>query len=244
MSKISKFDLISGADIEYDGIRILHPPHLIDIKNIGYEKYNSYLNFLSIDKNKYLEIVGISPNSICEIKDLCIFDIWISNLSMREQCQDVLSFFISGDVIYSISKNAFKVSHGNEEMFIDRNNYADIVSLILNLNCLNFEDSEEIIFQDEASKKLYEKIQKAKKEGKLKSDSKDFLLSNLISSVAAYGNGYTLNNLWDLTIYQLYDQFYRLDTKFHLDIIGTRWAAWGKEDFDFDVWHKDINLIK
>ena len=246
MSDISKFDLISGADISYKGICLLHPPHLDDIRRIGFDEYNSYIGFLTTDLNKYLSVSDISTDAVKGIPDLRIFDIWISTTSMREHLKNAFSFFISGKIKFVPSYNAFKVTCGETIGIINRNNYLDVVSGILNLNCVNYEQGkqEELIFQDEESRKLYEQIQKAKKTGELKSEDKNFSLANLISSVASFGNGYNLINIWGLTVYQLYDQFYRLNSKFQLDIVGTRWAAWGKEDFDFDVWHKDITLLK
>jgi len=243
VSNIDKFDLISGADINYQGICFLHPPRLNEIRKIGFNEYNSYIALIMMDLNKCASIIGVDLDTIKSIPGLQVFDIFISNDKLREDFRKVLSFFISGDIEYSISYKAFKVTYNDIVGYINKNNYPDIVACILKLNCINNEQKDETIFKDEASKKLYEKIQNAKKTGKLKSENENFSLTNIISSVALYGDGYNIVNVWELTIYQLYDQFYRLSSKLQLDILGTRWAVWGKEDFDFDFWHKDIQLL-
>jgi hypothetical protein len=66
-------------------------------------------------------------------------------------------------------------------------------------------------------------------------------LPNLVAAVSAKHNSYNLFNIWGLTVYQLYDQFARIDIGVQLDIYGTRWAAWGQDAFDTGIWFKRLN---
>lgn len=75
---------------------------------------------------------------------------------------------------------------------------------------------------------------------KAKNQDGNIDLLNLISAVSARGCGYTLFDIWDLTVYQLYDQFARMNVNVQMDIYSSRWAAWGRDDFDVSLWFKNL----
>ena len=63
------------------------------------------------------------------------------------------------------------------------------------------------------------KLREAKKREREKNSQKGdgITLPDIISSLCAYGIGYTMLNVWDLTIYQLYDQFEKVTGKDRYD---------------------------
>lgn len=67
-------------------------------------------------------------------------------------------------------------------------------------------------------------------------------LPNVISSVAAKSLNLNIYNIWDITLFQLYDQFYRLQNNDAHSINSMRVAAWGdkKNTFDYALWHKNM----
>ena len=70
--------------------------------------------------------------------------------------------------------------------------------------------------------------------------NEDFELGNVIASLCAKGVGYTLVDVNKLTVYQVYDQFYKTIKNNQVDAYAQKWAAWGTKDFDFATWyHKD-----
>ncbi len=68
----------------------------------------------------------------------------------------------------------------------------------------------------------------------------DINLANIISALSIQHNSYNMTNIWSLTVYQLYDQFFRLNIKTQVDINSMRWAAYGTEAFDYNLWFKSI----
>lgn len=68
-------------------------------------------------------------------------------------------------------------------------------------------------------------------------------LPNIISSISSHHNSLNIINVWDLTVYQLYDQFnrQRLGDSFNIQSMSV--AAWGDSDGKFDetVWFSLIN---
>lgn len=252
MAKIDYFDLISGREIPYEGICSLKPPKLSDISEIGYMAYNSLLVILTMDLDKYLEISNLREvyNKFSE-KEKDIYDIFMIMVEppdTRELLHRALCFFISEKLIFDKSECKFLVVNdkGSTIGTIDSSNYEVIKSGILQLNYLAVDEAiPKKNFKNKRKRDIYEKIRKGKRTAnKTKRTDENMNLPNLISSISACHNSYNLSNIWSLTVYQLYDQFYRLNNKITLDVIGTRWAAWGKEDFDFSVWYKDLNSKK
>jgi len=239
VSKISQLDLISNSNILYDGTCTFRHITLSDIRNIGLSKYNEYINILHLDVETFNDQFGSTFDS----DSISIFDILASNQSMRDFLCEALSFFIAENVFYEPKYNAFKVD-GSETTnvlgIINRNNYKDITSGILQIN---FIKDDEIAPEDTKNSKLKGILKKFRKgRAKLaKSNNGDSNINipNMVSSIVAYGNNYNYENIWSLTVYQLYDLFFRLNVKTQLDINGLRWAAWGKDEFDFSIWYKD-----
>jgi len=234
MSEISKFDLLSGTNIQYDGICVLHSPTLNEIREIGYSKYNSYISLLCLDIDKYIKMTGL--NKIKE-SNVCIYDLLISDVSMREYLRDALSFFISGDAEFVESYQAFKVVCNGTPGIINRNNFEDIQNGILQANCVSIKKpNKKLKFRNKYAQELYEECGE---DGGTIDPNMSF--PNLIASIVAYHGAYTYENIWSLTVYQLYDLFLRLNCKNQFAMTGVAWAMGNIKDFDFSVWYKDIH---
>lgn len=251
MGKIGTYDLISGRDIAYEGICTLRPPTLSSISDITYSKYNDYLIILTMDLEKYLEVMQLQElfeRFDEETKKECtVFDFLIARPDTRELLLEALWFFIAEKLAYDVKNTRFLIFNDNLKPigYIDRSNYEDVKYGIMQINYLAMKEVRPKKYRNSKAKEIFEMISKGKKESsKNKKADENMNLPNLISSVAAHHNSYNLNNIWSLTVYQLYDQFFRLNTKVQLDVVSTRWAAWGKEDFDFSVWYKDLNSKK
>ena len=62
----------------------------------------------------------------------------------------------------------------------------------------------------------------------------------MVSALAVQHNSLNLSNIWDLTVYQLYDQFFRQNNKNQLDIHAMNYAGWGGE-FDPTSWFRALD---
>lgn len=248
MAKIDYFDLISGREIPYEGICLLKPPKLSDIRDVGYDLYSSLLMLIAMDLDRYLDVSGMRDaynNFSDEEKEIYdVFKIIVVKPDTRELLRKALCFFISENLVFDKNNCSFLVIDDEEKIIgsINSSNYGVIKSGILQLNYLSAEEPTPKKIKDKRKREILEKIARGKKEiAKTKKTDENINLPNLISSISANHSSYNLNNIWSLTVYQLYDQFFRLNNKVQLDVIGTRWAAWGKEDFDFSVWYKNLN---
>lgn len=231
MIDVDYVDLILGSSVYYDGIPVV-PVTLGDIKRIGYQKYISYCNLICMTKNDLSKIFGeeieLSPSAT-------LFSAFFYIKDMREFLKEALSFFVSSDITANINK----VSFDGGDFSINNSNYIGLCETIKKVNALSStdeDDIEELKFANKRAREVYEKAQKAKK--KAKQDGKPIRFHDMISGVCTQHNSYNLTNIYDLTIYQLYDQFVRLSIKTEVDAIIPRWAAYGTEPFDFSIWYQ------
>jgi hypothetical protein len=112
--------------------------------------------------------------------------------------------------------------------------------------CCIFEDDEEpeenMKFKNSAARKIYEKLLSAqKKEKKRKKADINLSLPNIISAVSNCHPTINPINVWDLTLFQLFDTFNRMRANKIYDIDSTRVSVWGdeKKTFDIALWYKN-----
>ena len=233
---IDAFTLISGSNIDWNGILTIRQPRLGDIRDVGYSKYQMYLNMMLLSKAHLLSTMGIHDAQLADAIDL--YALLCEDPTSRERLIDAFSFFIVEPLSYhdgSIFVGDIPVS----ARILDQ-----VKPLILELSYIKTpEPPKKPKFASKSAEELWYKLQKGKRDfeqakAKAQAVDENMSLPNLISAVAAEHQGYSLLNIWDLTVYQLYDQFARINTKVQIDVYGQRWAAWGKDDFDTSVWFK------
>lgn len=85
------------------------------------------------------------------------------------------------------------------------------------------------------------KLQKGRDEkAKHTKADKNMELGNIISAVANKSQSLNILNIWDLTVYQVWDCFQRLSNNNIYNIQSMSVAAWGNKDNQFDAasWFK------
>ena len=158
--------------------------------------------------------------------------------------------------------NEYSTIKTNRELVgvINRSNFKDVVDIILQRNSVQRE--EEITAEDltkvknknkvmqlmEKMKKGQEQLDKTReKKREEKGLSSDTELANIISCVAAKNhNGINMINIWDMTIYNLYEQFKLIRENNIHDAETLSVFVWGDESnkFDIDAWFKEKFKVK
>ena len=153
--------------------------------------------------------------------------------------------------------NEYSTIKTNRELVgvINRSNFKDVVDIILQRNSVQME--EEITAEDLTKVKnknkvmqLMEKMKKGQKQldktrekkREEKGVASDTELANIISCVAAKNhNGINMINIWDMTIYNLYEQFKLIRENNIHDAETLSVFVWGDESnkFDIDAWFKE-----
>ena len=126
---------------------------------------------------------------------------------------------------------------------ITGDNFSQICDLILQLNNIKRRDEDISKVKNKKALDILKKIQKGRAERqKNKKADKNMEIANIISAVANRHPSLNMINIWDLTIYQLWDAFARLSNNSIYDIQSMSVAAWGDKDNHFDAaaWFKRI----
>lgn len=235
MVNIDKFALIAGDDIRWNDMITIRQPTLMDIRLVGYHKYQAYLSMLLIQKQNILDMMGIDDPQLADNLDL--YMILGADVSIRNMFIEALSFFIREPV-----------SFDNDSFYIGcipaTSRVLDpIKSIICEMSYIKQDTPpEEPKFASKRAREIWLKTQKGKRDlekAKHNKVDENMELPNLISAIAAEHYGYNLTNIWNLTVYQLYDQFARINTRVQIGVYGQRWAAWGQDDFDTTMWFKN-----
>lgn len=231
------FTLISGGRYRYKSLLTVKPPKLGEIRDIGWGRYQEFVSILLSTPQDFVELVGGDEEVLVALpRDPLIFLTIFPPL--RDKLLEAVSFFVDETVYYDE-----ETGYGVGEQQLSLDDLREIRKIILQFCCVNDDATPPKKFRNEKAKRIYELIQQRKAEqakamkGKRK-ENPDMALPNLLSAFCAFSPSYNLTNVWDLTIYQFYDQYHRLDAKIQMDVYGLRWAAWGKKEFDFASWHK------
>lgn len=235
MLKISPYQLLRGAEtkIQINPNCYLRQPTLGDIVDLSYDKYQEFLTTFLVKKSDLLKSLGTEDGP--EFDQYSIYDIMLLIPELRVNLLDALAFFVCGTV-----------TAGERVIYVDGHPLSaqdlhDIAAAVAKISYIESDDESQHVFASEQSRRLWEKMQKGKRElKKAKNGDSNMELINLISALAARGTGYDLFNIWDLTVYQLYDQFARTNVNVQMDIYSSRWATWGKDDFDVSMWYHNL----
>ena len=248
--KLSYFDLLSPEPVCVTNIGRIVSPRLKDISAIGYNTYQFYLTILLIDSKKYFSMIGHEEDydllSDEEKINLNVFDLLIATEYSSNLLRDALNFFIKEDVIYSNQNKCFIIQNENENVgIITKESYPKVCDLICQRVCVKYNQEED--FSKVKNKKALEimkKLQKGRtKREKQTKEDKNMELGNIISAVANKSKSLNILNIWDLTVFQLWDCFSRISNNNIYDIQARAVAAWGNKDnyFDATAWFKRID---
>ncbi len=248
--KLSYFDLLSPEPVCVTNIGRIVSPKLKDISAIGYSTYQFYLTILLIDSKKYFSMIGHEEDfdllSDEEKLKLNVFDLLIATEYSSNLLRDALNFFIKEDVIYSNQNKCFIIQNENENVgIITKESYPKVCDLICQRVCVKHNQEED--FSKVKNKKALEimkKLQKGRtKRERQTKDDKNMELGNIISAVANKSKSLNILNIWDLTVFQLWDCFSRISNNNIYDIQARAVAAWGNKDnyFDATAWFKRID---
>lgn len=230
--EISKLDLLHKEPIFLFGIGHLKVPTLNDIRHAG-KSYDTYMGMLNIEDLDLADKIGVPLNG----RDRFHYIIQIPDL--RAFYEELFRFFFLEDLVFQ-PVGSMWILMGEKGCVgtINEENFPDVVNAILICNHLEPKKATPMKFFNEKARRIYEKIQSGKKAMQASKHSSGTSIADLVSAVAANSPSYNLFNIWDLTIYQLYDQFAQLNQRIGFDISSMRWAAYSTEKFDLSGWYR------
>ena len=252
MIKLDYFDCISPLPLEFINVGKIKSPRLIDIAEISYYTYSLYIAHLRMTPEEYFESYHKDEEVDFDyLINLTKFDLIKNDDRFRKIIQSALNFFFESSFEYYPEYGAFlsvTESDGQKTAtgIINDDNYAQVVDIILQRVHITPDENE----VDDISKvknkrgrKIYERMIKARKRfKKAKANNPDLTLANIIAAVATRSSNLNWVNIWDITVFHLFDEFERLQINDQYNIASTQVAAWGDQDkkFKFGLWSKNI----
>lgn len=257
--KLEYVDLISGDAIYIDSIGHVRSPYLRELKpttGIGWYKYALYLNLFAwnkkqlLDNAKKLSILGLKALEKAPDNFEC-FDIMTIIPQTKGLLAEAIAFFMTDDRIGWDDKEKSYIVYNKESKVIgkiNRNNFKEFSEIILQLNYVGLskdkapstpkkESCEEALARWE---KAQQYLAKQAKTSKSKEES-EYSLGNVISKLCAVHHSYNLLNVYDLTIFQLYDQFFQYAYLRSMDLNDRIYSIHGGKEYKTTDWLKNIN---
>ena len=248
---------ISPAPITLS-IGTLKKPTLREISELTFDKFSYFEFLMKMTPELYYTKLKVEYgkkywDSIPEDKRdaMTMYDIIISDESVRNSYLDLMNFFFIETVIFSedyfiLLKQGIadmnELNPDNVRGAISKDLFGQVLEVMQQICCIYSEDEskENLKFKNALAKKLYEKMLKAEKEKNKKADL-NLSLPNVISSLSNKHPSINYTNVWELTVFQLMDSFNRVQTNTMYEIDSTRVSVWGdeKKTFDFTLWYKN-----
>lgn len=225
-AQFTHLDFVSPYPVLMEGVGHIRSPKLHEIVLLGGEsRYNSMLSVLLMTKVQLLEQLAessdIPEDVLQEFDKLSLFELLVGIEVTRHVLMDAFSFFLTESVAFLEDEVAFVTYDDDQQRSplqrvvygrIDAENYHQVREVILRRNYMTPPSNAE---GKRRSKRMIEYDKKIeagrKKSARYKAEQKAMQLGNLVSKVSKYS---TLNilNVFDLTVYQLYDQFFEINT--------------------------------
>lgn len=250
--KFSYEDLISGDSIPVEGVGHIRSPLLRELKptqGIGMWTYNLYLNILVWEKEDLIKFMKVSTGkklkALVGNDKLNAFDAVTILEPSRQLLREAMAFFIDEDLEWDDKTRSFTTKSKNTHDkigCINRNNFDDVRDMMLQTNYINLgRDAKPTKFSSKKAQSLWEQAQQhLKKEATKSTQDKRMQLGNIISKLSCVSVGYTLLNIYDLTVFQLYDQFFQYGYLRAMDLSEMAYSNHGGKDFDVQAWLKPI----
>lgn len=249
--RLSYEALISGDLIPMEGIGHLRPPKLRDLnptEGIGQWWYGLYLSVLSWDTDGFISFVKLqkklNEETVSKLKQLepyCVAVIFPGTIELLRQA---MAFFMLEKPQWDSKENCFIVCDSEERLVgkIDKDNFESVRAAMLQLNYIDSKNTNEPVSHSSLkSKQLWERAQEyLKRQQRNAVEDKSKNIGNIISKICASGVGYTLLNIYDLTVFQLYDQFFQIGYLRAMKINDMAYSNHGGDRFDMQAWEKPI----
>lgn len=182
---VQELTLLRGRPIYVEGIGYIYPLTIAEIEEIGEDNFYILLSLLTFEQQKTGQRDWFTnPRH----EDILLMS-WALSSVLKEEV-----FFKEG---------TYRTAKGGE---LSCENYESLVEVIQKQYALK--KSEPPSYANEKAKEIAMKMQKEK--AKIKPSKQGLSLQDIISGVAAKHPSLNLFQIWNLTLYQLYDQFKRL----------------------------------
>ena len=244
----------------------IRKPKLVDIadsRKMGFDQFKFLESMMSITPKDYYEKFNAVDSggrweqlSDEEKESMTMFQAITEDENLQQIFLILFQFFFEEPVDYHsgffIILKPGTVLH--EDMtqddivgVLDEKLFRQVLSILkqicgMKIDDEEFEDIPDHLFKNAKARALYERMKNNKvKEHNNSDDYLNYTLPNVISKICARHPSINYTNVWELTIYELLDNFNSMRAGAIYDIDQTRVSVWGDEHntFKLDSWYKN-----
>ena len=234
--------LMTGTPIPVPSCQLtINQPTIKEIGMIGEKEFFTGAQCLCIEKSMYIQ----DENVLSSTSNFQIFMTIMSERQEVEKKNNVLAvlklLFPNYKVIFT--PRAVLLKCNEENIMIDENNFEDLQEVFQQIFCLSAAGQQAFNPANDAAKKIADKLMRARQRvaAQKQSEGGDGSVFAQYLSVLSVGLHFPLQQVAELTMYQMYDlmERYSLYTNWDLDIRSR--LAGGKPDSKPDNWMKIIH---
>ena len=221
---------------------IVHQPRIKEIAFIGEQDFFTGVQTLCIDKKLIIQDKGVLDTTNN-------FQIFMTIMSEKETVDKKIAVQQLCEILFSDYKVIFTprsmiLSGKGNNITIDESNFEYIQNAVTQICCLRSGLSDQSTFNpaDDKAAEIAKKLMRGRQRvAEQKGEKNTSIFSQYLSTLTVGLNSMSLQNLMDLTIFQLYDliERYMLYINWDMDIRSR--LAGGKPDSSPDNWMKNIH---
>ena len=238
-----RLGLMCGIDLPIPECKvIIHQPKIKEIAHLGEKEFFIGVQTLCLDK-KFMS----SDKALLETPNN--FQIFMTIMSEKQTADKKIAIQQLFQLIFPNYKLSFTprtlILSGKDGMsIIDENNFEYLQSMVSSIFCLRSGPGAQDSFNpaDEAARKIAEKLMRGRQRvAEQKGETDVSILSQYLSILTIGIPSMSLQNLMDLTIYQIYDLIERYNLYVNWDIDIKSRLAGAKPENKPDNWMKNIH---
>ena len=260
------FTLLSPEPIRLS-VGSIKNPTLREIARLSYKRFGIYQVYLKLTPKDYYnelnreklpyweslsdeqraamttwELITLEPDVVSGYLEVLNF-FFLERVIFREGV-----FMIVDTDDYKTPDDELDINNNNLRGMLHHSLFIDVIDILQQICSMKSSKDgakKDLKYKNEKARKLYERMLKAKEERdriEAKKNAKNYAIPNIISSVAATSNNLNIVNIWDATLFQLFDQFNKLRSNDVHYINEVRVSVWGDEKKQFDpaLWYKNL----
>lgn len=209
-----RLKLLGGDSLYVNDIEI-KPLNLRQIKDFGFSKYQQMLYMLVAKKEDLVDMNVVNVPDDWTTLDLVLKS---GNVELIDIFANALLLFVGETEIDYHPDYGIVVGNIKDLKIINGDNFEEFVHVIKLQNSL-IGASEEDKFNpsDNKAKAIADKLKQAReklkkvKKAQAENEGADIDFADIVSAVSTRSNTFNKLNIWDCTIYQLYDEYKRLE---------------------------------
>ena len=239
----TRLTLMCGTDYPVPECQlIIHQPTIKEIALIGEQDFFSGIQCLCLHKTMFVKDESL-------LRDINNFQIFMTIMSEKETVDKKIAVQQVCTLLFPQYKLMFTPSSmilvkDGQTFMIDENNFEYLQSAISDITCMKTGPMDQTTFNpvNEKAREIAEKLMRGRKRvAEEKGQNNVSIFTQYLSILTVGINSMPLQNLMELTIFQLYDLVERYMLYINWDLDVRCRLAGGKPDSQPDNWMKTIH---